>query len=163
MQCWVNCCENTIEPWQTMRGVIVILYSNCAVYCCCSLRDNFYGFEISFRLHQLKMWVLMQHCTVVKPSKNKYAIYAYTHGPVTGSALVWLFGACISHGAKGPSLLPPSSSLIQPMWISRPPIGVGREKNRLKCKCTPLAELWFKPMSQLIQSKEVWLQTKLLR
>ena len=65
--------------------------------------------------------------------ENKYAIYAYTHGPVTGSGpglyKPWLLLASIGHGAKGPSLLPPSS-LIQPMWISRPPIGVGREKNK---------------------------------
>ena len=31
---------------------------------------------------------------------------------------------------------PSSSSLIQPMWISRPPIGVGREKNAVYvCLC----------------------------
>ena len=75
----------------------------------------------------------------MKNNKNKYAIYAYTHGPVTGSGpsvvtpllpplcsysqLVELASPWPGELAKGPSLPPPSSlllptpssSLIQPM------------------------------------------------
>ena len=56
-------------------------------------------------------------------SVNKYAIYAYTHSPVTGSGpsgpafrrlyKPWVLLASIGHGAKGPSSsLPPPSSLL---------------------------------------------------
>ena len=53
---------------------------------------------------------------VISWRRNKYAIYAYTHGPVTGLALVdslhkpWLLLASIGHGAKGP----PSLQLLLP-------------------------------------------------
>ena len=75
-------------------------------------------------------------------TKNKYAIHAYTHGPVTGSgpSVVsncqvneQLVASCPWPGelAKGPSssLLPPRP-LVSQCEAHGPPIGVGREKNQ---------------------------------
>ena len=64
---------------------------------------------------------------------NKYAIHAYTHGPVTGS------GASVSHSptgwAKGPPRPPSLPPLFSQCEVHGPPIGVGREKNvKMFCK-----------------------------
>ena len=76
----------------------------------------------------------INYCIVlvsVKQKKNKYAIYAYTHGPVTGSG--GLSQQCsVNDKAKGPSSLPPP--LFSQCEAHGPPIGVGREKNISTCQ-----------------------------
>ena len=89
--------------------------------------------------------------------KNKYAIHAYTHGPVTGSGstaqskpflLSGVVASCPWPGelAKGPH--PSSSLLLVPPLFSQceahgPPIGVGREKNTIIYLCLFLSSYWI--------------------
>ena len=62
------------------------------------------GQNVSLNIWSKKLKLFSAHFTVYSPieSTNKYAIYAYTHGPVTGS---------------GPSVKPLKYD-VAPYWLS---------------------------------------------
>ena len=62
-------------------------------------------------------------------SNNKYAIYAYTHGPVTGSGPSVVPSTVVELRVPPPPSLPPP--LFSQCEANGPPIGVGREKNTI--------------------------------
>ena len=90
-------------------------------------------FSINERLQLLgtEAWFVMEEI------RNKYAIYAYTHGPVTGSGSCFVFEAnntkLLSTVVELRVLVPPSlPPLFRQCEAHGPPIGVGREKNITK-------------------------------